>query len=74
MDAKQFSKNLTTYRRKTQFGKKHDAKIKCDDEDFLQTNQMMTLNIFKGRKVLTEADFVQLKNSIQEILWHYEYH
>jgi len=34
---------------------------------------MMTAQIFKNKKELTEKDFLELKNSIQEILWHYEF-
>lgn len=63
---------MTTHRRKTQFGKKHTG-LKADDEDFLETNRMMTTQIFKGKTELTFDEYIELRNSVQEILWHYEY-
>jgi len=72
MNAKQFSTNLTSHRRKNHFSKKH-SNLKEKDEDFLETNKMMTAQIFKNKKELTETEFCELKNGIQEILWHYEF-
>jgi hypothetical protein len=72
MNAKQFSTNLTAHRRKNHFVKKQ-SRLAEKDEDFLETNKAMTATIFKNKKDLNEEEFFELKNSIQEVLWHYEF-
>jgi len=34
----------------------------------------MTKNIFGGKTEITETDYIHLRNTMQELLWHYEFH
>lgn len=72
MNMLQFSKNLTQHRKKTQFGKKHDM-LKRDEDDFLETNRQMTQKIFNNKVEIDVDTYLDLKDSIQEMLWHYEF-
>lgn len=73
MNMLQFSKNLTAHRRKTQFGKKHDM-LKRDEEDFLDTNRKMCMKIFDKKTEIDCDHYQDLRDAIQEQLWHYEFH
>jgi len=68
---KQFSKNLTAHRKKSHFAKK-DVNKKLE-QDFLETNKIMTENIFNGKSELTLNDFLEIRGVIQQTLWHYEF-
>ena len=70
---KQFSAYLTKQRKKGNFGKKLDM-LKSTDDEFVSTNQIMTKNIFAGMTEITEDDYINFKHTIQELLWHYEFH
>jgi len=63
MNLKDFSANLTTHRKKSQFGKKHDI-LKRDEEDFLQTNRHMSMRIFDGKADLTFDEYWATRDKI----------
>ena len=48
--------------------------LKSTDEEFLNTNQIMTKSIFEGKIEITEDELIAFKHSLQELLWHYEFH
>ena len=73
MNMKQFSDYLTKERKASKFGKKIDMLASTEDE-FVTTNLTMTKNIFAGKSEITEQDFIHVKNIINELLWHYEFH
>jgi len=69
---KQFSNNLTAQSFKSQFGKKH-TKTKRHEEDFKETNQIMTKNLFNGKTSITLDEYLEIRSEIQQQLWHYEF-
>ena len=34
----------------------------------------MTKNIFNGKSEIEEHDYIHFRNTIKELLWHYEFH
>jgi len=70
MNMKQFSKNLTAHRKRSHFAKKD---VKRLEQDFLETNRIMTENIFDGKSEITLNDFLEIRGEIQQTLWHYEF-
>lgn len=69
----QFSKNLTAHRKKTQFGKKHDM-LKRDEEDFQNSNRQICQKIFNKELEIEVNRYLDLRDDIQQLLWHYEFH
>jgi len=47
--------------------------LKREEEDFLDANRQITQKIFDGRTEIDVDYYLDLKDSIQELLWHYEF-
>jgi hypothetical protein len=48
--------------------------LKRDEEDFLETNRQISQRIFNNEVEIDVDYYLDLKDSIQELLWHYEFH
>lgn len=72
MNLQQMSSYLRTHRKKTEFGKKLDM-LKRQEEDFINTNKQMCVRIFNGREEITCEEYLDFRNTLQELLWHYEF-
>ena len=81
MTKDQFSKNMTAHRTKTKFGgawlekQKFDARrIQVSNQDFLDTNKLITDKVYKDKETLTFNDYLVIKTQLQEALLHYEFY
>lgn len=72
MNLTQMSNYIKKHRKKTEFGCKHDLKKGCED-DFVNTNKMMCIRIFGGKLEITCEQFLEFRNKLQEMIWHYEF-
>ena len=48
--------------------------IKCTDEDFFKTNQLLVKQIFEEKEYITYQDLEKLQQDFKMDLWHFEFH
>jgi hypothetical protein len=83
MTKEQFSATLTMHRKETAFGKKlaennsivmDGRKVKATEKEFRETNERICEKLFEGKDFFTLKDFINYRDSLQEALWHFEFH
>lgn len=67
------SKYLSSHRKKIQFGQKM-GNAKRQEDDLASTNLLMCTKIFDGKLEISCEDYLDFRNNLQELLWHYEFH
>ncbi|CDW75918.1 calciumbinding atopy-related autoantigen [Stylonychia lemnae] len=82
MNQDEFSKTLTTLRKKTLLGTKQinkgmvpDARlISATEDDFSQTNNEICNQLFKNKTLFSYEDFINFRDELKIALRHYEFH
>lgn len=76
MNIGQMSAYIRKHRKKTEFGQKHkaDRMLKTSESDFVNTNKMMCIRIFGGKENITCEEYLEFRNKLQEMIWHYEFY
>lgn len=73
INAKDFHKLLEANRKKIPFGQ--NLKLtKQQKDDYMLTCQEMINNIYNGRSEITFQEWMEFRNELQEMIWHYEFH
>lgn len=47
---------------------------KAEEQDFIETHKNMCSRIFAGREKINFDQFMEFRNELQEMLWHYEFY
>jgi len=73
INAKDFHKILEANRKKIPFGQ--NLKLnKQQKDDYMLTCQEMINNIYNGRAEISFDEWMEFRNELQEMIWHYEFH
>lgn len=78
MNSAQLSKTIARHKKRTTFGMLHkihenNKKDKQKDE-FQEVSREICNRIFGGKDKIEFKEYMEFRHSLQEILWHYEFH
>lgn len=73
MKAVDFAKFIEGSRKKILFGQNLQL-TKGQKEDYLKTCKEMIVRIYNGRESISYEEWMDFRNELQQMVWHYEFH